>query len=75
MLIIAVFLLFMLLFLRYKFTQCQKDLLGARWLRTPEVGSVAIVVPLAGCFSVPLSIFLINRGYCRMMSNVISIEF
>ena len=36
---------------------CQKDLLGARWLGTLEVGLVAIVVPLAGCFSVPFSVF------------------
>ena len=39
-----------------------KGLLGVRWLETTELSLVAIVISLAGCFSVPLSIFSIDRG-------------
>ena len=58
---VAVFPLFIVLFSRYKFTPCQKDLLGARWLRILEMSLVVVVITLARCFCVPLSIFLISR--------------
>ena len=47
-----------------------KGLLGVRWLETTELSLVAIVISLAGYFSVRFSIFSLIGGYCTMTSNV-----